>query len=235
MESQPAGTGTSIASMPLVRNAAELLAGIALARVQEKPSGRVRVEDYIAVLASLTGEAALVASGVFDIETTELRPGSAVFGHAINDVLTGDTADVRELAPNTVMGVLIRELAPAVVPVASFDRLEELYRHVAATVESSDWGDVATTVGDAHEPGILPIQVAFELRDAVDAAQTDAGLPRNLRHVPCALALAIGLRQVAGAIDMEIAVTLALEIVFGMAKMVPMSKAAFESVQSKPN
>ena len=60
-----------------VRGAAETLAGAALARVQEPATGRVRVEDYLTVLGSITGESALVAAGVVDVESSEIPPGVA--------------------------------------------------------------------------------------------------------------------------------------------------------------
>jgi hypothetical protein len=107
------------------------------------------------------------------------------------------------------------------------------YRSVAANVNKATWGNVTTSMPAANRPGVVPLQVAFELRDAVDAAQSEAGLPRSLRHVVCALALANGLQQVRQACDMKMAVTLAMEVVFGMAKMAPMSRAAFDAVRTE--
>jgi hypothetical protein len=211
------------------RAEAEVLARVALESVQDI-AGRVRVEDYVTVLAALTGEAALVAAGVIDIETSGLTPGSHVFGDAINDILSGDTSDLTKQQPQSVIGILVGELVPATVPLALFVPLEELYRHVAATVGTTQWGTVATTVPADHKPTVLPLRVAFELRPAVDEAQAQAGLPSDLRHVPCALALCQGLKQVRDSADMGTAMRLALEVVFGMAKMVPMSRVAFEAV-----
>jgi hypothetical protein len=42
------------------------------------------------------------------------------------------------------------------------------------------------------------------------------------------LALAAGIERTAQALDVGIGLTLALEVVFGMAKTVPMSRRAFE-------
>jgi hypothetical protein len=47
---------------------ADWLAKQALVRVQDAQTGRVRVEDYLTVLAAMTGEAALLTSGVIDRE-----------------------------------------------------------------------------------------------------------------------------------------------------------------------
>ena len=229
MGSGQQGQSGQPARSPQARAAAEALAAIALRSVQD-PAGRVRVEDYVTVVAALTGEAALVAAGVFDIETSGLTPGSAVFGDAINDILSGDSTDLMEQPPESVAGILVAELVPATVPLALFVPLEELYRHVAASVGTAEWGAVATTVPADHQPTVLPLRFAFELRPAVDEAQAQAGLPSSLRHVPCALALCECLKQVGDAADVGMTIRLALEVVFGMAKTVPMSRAAFAAV-----
>ena len=223
-----------VGAAPLVRQAAERLAKTAIVRVQDSETGRVRVEDFLTVLAAVAGEAALtVGIAPTDIETAELIPGSAVFGPQINDVLTGDTAEIKDVRVNCLVGILIKELVPSVVPLSYFDQLERIYKLVASSAGGAAWGHPALTVADDHRPSILPIQVAFEMRGVVDQAMTMAELPPELRYVPCALALASGIRQVAAAIDLSVAVTLALEVTFGMAKMAPMSKAAFEKIASE--
>jgi hypothetical protein len=221
-------TGKDHGPSAATRAAATVLAGTALKYVQDA-EGRVRVEDYVTVLGALTGEAALVAAGLFDIETTAMTPGSAVFGDQINEILSGDSPDLKWLPSQSVMGILVTELVPETVPLNLLVPLEELYRHVAASVNSTDWGTVATTVPADNQPTVLPIRAAFELRRAVDAAQAQAGLPLSLRHLPCTLALCEGIKQVRGSAEMGMIVRLALEVTFGMAKMVPMSRAAFKS------
>jgi hypothetical protein len=219
---------------PTVRAAAQQLAQAALARVQDPATGRVRVEDYLTALAAITGEAALVAAGVLDIETSEILPGSPVFGDPINVVLSGDGSDLAGVPPESVAGILLGELVPDTVALDDFGSLERLYRHVAASVGAAPWGAVLTTVPSGSQPTVLPLQIAFELRPAVDAAVVGSGLDRADRHVPCALALAAGLKQVREAIDIRVGLTLALEVVFGMAKMAPMSRRAFEDSAKHP-
>ena len=229
---QPQPTEPAYITAPQVRLAAERLARTAVARVQD-PSGRVRVEDYLTVLAAMAGESALVVGiAPTEIETADLAPGSAVFGPQINEILSGDGSEIAEVPADSVVGILVRELVPATVPISYFDQLERLYKLVVSNVGTEPWGNVPLSVGDDHRPTILPIQVAFEMRGVVDQALQLAELPPELRHVPCALALAIGIRQVAGAIELPVAVNLALEVTFGMAKMAPMSKAAYERVAS---
>ena len=197
--------------------------------VQEE-SGAVRVEDYVTVLATLTGEAALVAADLYDIETSTITPGTAVFGDAINCILSGDQSDVAKCPADSVVGILVSELVPATVPLDLFRPLDGFYAWVAASVGKVPWGNVTTSVAASNKPHVVPLRVAYELRDAVDAAQSKAGLSRGLRHVVCAVALADCLKQVKPACDVSMAVTLAMEVAFGTAKMAPMSRAAFETV-----
>jgi hypothetical protein len=214
---------------PDIRAAASRLAHAALVRVEDPAKRRVRVEDYLATLASVTGEAALVAAGAFDVEASDITPGSPVFGDPINAVLSGDTSDWTAVPPDSVAGILVGELVPQPVPLEYFGSLDELYRHVAGHVGSAPWGSVRVGVPVDNQPAVLPLQVAFELRPAVDAADAEAGIPARRRHVPCAVALAEGIRQVQGAIDLHVAMTIALQVTFGMAKMAPMSRRAFDA------
>lgn len=213
-----------------VRAAAENLSDAAMARVMDQRG--VRVEDYLTVLASLTGEAVLVASGVLDIESSDLTPGAPVFGDPMNALLSGDQLDPAAAPPGSVVGVLVGALVPDVVPLEAFADLRGPYQRVAAGVGSAAWGSVVTSVPEANRPTVLPIQVAFELRPNVDEAAARAGLPRDRRHEVCALALALGIRLARDAIDPRVAVTLALDVSFGMAKMVPMSRRAFATMTS---
>ena len=221
--------GGTTAVTAAVRESAAHLAAVVVEYVQEE-SGSVRVEDYVAVLATLTGEAALVAADLYDIETSTITPGSAVFGDAINRILSGDQADVAKCPADSVVGILVSELVPATVPLDLFEPLDRYYAWVAESVGKAEWGNVTTSVAESNKPQIMPLRAAFELRGAVDVAQSKAGLNRSLRHVVCAVALADCLKQVKAACDMSMAVTLAMEVAFGTAKMAPMSRAAFEKL-----
>jgi hypothetical protein len=215
-----------------MRRAAAGLAQAALERVQDTATRRVRVEDYLTVLAAMTGEAAIIASGI-DIESAAMAPGSGLFGDVINARLTGDTADLAAVPPDTVLGVLLTELVPGIVDRKAFGSIEELYRRVAAGVGSTPWGAVPLDVPEDNRPTVLPIQVAFELRPSVDAAMVALRAGAGERHLLCALALAEAITQTRGAIDATIGLQLALQVVFGTAKMVPMSNRAFRAAQSE--
>jgi hypothetical protein len=220
---------------PLARQVAEQLAATALRRVQDRATGGVRVEDYITVLASMTGDAAFIVSGAVDIETSDIAPGAPVFGDQINHLLSDDTTDLSEVTPSSVVGTLVDELVPSTYDRADFGSLDSIYRLIVANVGKHPWGQVVTSVPSDNAPTVLPIQVAFELRPTVDAAMDSAELPAISRHVLCAVALATGLRQVRTAIDPHVAMALALEVTFGVAKMMPMSKRAFLAASEGPS
>jgi hypothetical protein len=179
----------------------------------------VRVEDYLAAVASACGESVLVTAG-FDIEGHDLTPGSGVFGDAANVVLTGDTVEVSEASATSVVGLLRDEGI-------EIPDLHELYAHVAATVGQARWGDVVTRVPAEHVHGVLPLQMAYELRPTV---QRLAGPPT---HVVTARALVAALQQVEGALDPAVARTIVFDVTFGMAKMAPMTKQAMDEVVSR--
>jgi hypothetical protein len=116
------------------------------------------------------------------------------------------------------------------MPLIAFGSLSDLYRSVVAGVGSTPWGAVPLSVPEENLPTVLPLQVAFELRPIVEAASGEIRLPQSRRHLPCAIGLADTLKQVQQAIDSGVAVRLALEVVFGTAKMAPMSRRAFATV-----
>lgn len=186
----------------------------------------VRVEDYVATLAAVTGEAALVSSGVVDIEAAPVEPGTALFGPPIDEVLTGDTTDLFACGPETVAGLLRDGLAGHLVPPEVLD-LGRVVRWVAEHVGRAPWGQASLSVPADNRPAVIPLRAAFEMRPAVVTAcaplSPDGAAYLRGRHVPCALALVSALEQTAEAIDPAVSVTLAIEIAFTMAKMMPMS------------
>lgn len=200
----------------LETTAAELR-DVALSMVQDERG--VRVEDYLTTIAAAAGEAALAAAG-FDVEGHELTPGSGLFFAAVNAVLTGDPMPADGPPAGTVWAVLAGTGAPLPDP-------EQLYRHVASTVGQAEWGSVATTVPEDNRPWVLPLRQAYELRPHVLRLERAAGTPRTQRHVLVTTALAQAMTQTAGAIDAGIGARLACEVLFGMAKMTPMTEAAF--------
>ena len=179
----------------------------------------VRVEDYLTVLAAATGEGALATAG-FDVAGHDLPPGSPLFYEPVNLVLTGDVLD--DVPAESVYGILdgLSERLPT---------SKELYELVAGSVGGAEWGHVTVTVDADHRPSTMPLRAAFELRPHVTAIEARHGLALADRATLTATALRSAIEQVGEAIDRSLAVRLALEVTFGMAKLAPMTQAAFEA------
>src|SRR3954451_16803470 len=127
---------------------AEQLRDAALGLGQNERGGRV--EGYLTTPAAAAGRGGLAAAG-FDVEGHTLPPGSGLFFEPVNAVLTGDPLQPGGAAPGTVWAVLAAAGLPLPTP-------ESLYRHVAATMTSVEWGSVATTVPDENVPSVLPLR-----------------------------------------------------------------------------
>ena len=194
----------------------------AIALVQNEQG--VRVEDYLATLAAAAGEGALAAAG-FDVAGHDLPPGSPLFFEPVNAILTGDT--VADVPADSVYGIL-RDLTPE-PPTPT-----ELYEQVARSVGGADWGKVNATVPDDNQPWVLPLKSAYELRSVIIGLEADQGLVLAARHTLTATALREAIVQVGEAIDRSIAVRLALEVTFAMAKTAPMTDAAFAAAAADP-
>ena len=210
----------------------EQLAGFALSIVQDPETRGVRVEEYLTVLAAAAGEAVLASSGVIDIESNPMNPGGAILGAPINIVLSGDVMSFAEVPADSAMGILIGRLVPDVFSLDQFGSVADVFKHVVEHIGQAEWGRVATSVPEQNQPGILPVKAAFDLRDAVTAVQKALGLPLAQRYVPCVHALAFALTQTRSAIEPNVALTLSLQVLFTMAKMVPVPKSAFDEAPS---
>ena len=213
----------------------QTLALCSAAQMMVPADRRHRVEDFLTVLAAATGEAAIVASGVIDIEHNDLVPGAGLFADEVNLRLAGPTLDLAAAGPATVIGVLRDRLSPDVVDMSAFGSLQERYQRVAAGAGTVAWGAVAIDVPPDNQPKVLPLRAAFEMRPSV--ATADAICVRSFskkhatqpegwgRHVLCATTLASAMQQTAAALDPRLSLSLVLDVIFGTAKMVPMSNA----------
>jgi hypothetical protein len=210
-----------------LRAVAQELAGVALGMVKEPETGRVRVEDYLTVLAAASGEAVLAASGIIDIESNTMNPGSVILGAPINMLLSGDVGSYAAVPADSVLGVLLVRLVPEFVPLEAFGSLETLFKGTMDRIEKAPWGFIATSLPEEHQSTIMPLKAAFDLRDVVSAAQDMVDLPIERRYLLCVYSLAFALEQTRSAIEPDIAVTLSLEVLFAMAKRVPVPKSAF--------
>lgn len=199
-------------------------------RLVQEPDGRVRVEDYLTVLAAATGEAALAASG-FDVEHHNLTPGSPLSHGPVASRLGLDPADgVGSGSGTTPAGTvwsILSGLRERVVAPSAFPSPDELRRGLGSAEGTPGWGEVPLTVGADHAPSQPPLRRAFEVRPAVLDTERSFNAPVTDRHVVTASALAAAIEQTKDAIDPQVAVRLALEVVLGTTRMAPMTAARF--------
>lgn len=206
-------------------------------RLVQEPDGRVRVEDYLTTLAAATGEAALAASG-FDVEHHDLVPGTALAHDAVRGRLGIDPTGVQhgaavqdagardEVVPEGTVWSILSGLKDRVVPASAFPSVADL-RRGADPDGAPGWGEVPLTVGADHAPTQPPLRRAFELRPAVLRTEREFNAPVTDRHVVTASALASAIEQTKDAIDPQVALRLALEVVLGMTRMAPMTASRF--------
>ncbi len=191
----------------------------AIQLVQE-PGGGVRVEDYIATLAAAAGEAALAASG-FDVEHHDLAPGSVLHDDAARSRLTGDP--VTSPAPSGTVWSILEPLVGRAVPPSALPHPQELYDQTERNLgRAGPWG-LVTTVGDDHAPARAPLHQALLLRPSVLETERLFVAAVSDRHIVTASALTSAIDQTKGAIDPAISLRLALEVLFGVARLAPMT------------
>jgi hypothetical protein len=193
-----------------------------------KRDGRIRAEDIIAAAASITGELCIEAAGDFNPRKHKFEPGSRVFSDKVNELFSGNPANVgiEAVPPESIVGILRDRVLAAGYTKSDLPSLRSIFEHFAANVgKPSDWGKVPLSVPEGNRPRVLPLQVAYETRSTVD--RLFQPLPNSQERLRAAvLTLSQVLIAVQQAIDKRIALLLALETVNGMAKTAPMTDEA---------
>lgn len=200
-----------------------------------KKDGRIRAEDIITAAASITGELCIEVAGNFNPRKHSLVPGSRVFSDKVNELFAGDSAEVRVdgLPSESIVGTLRDKLLESGYAASDFPELKTIFEHFVANIgKASDWGRVPLSVPEGNRPFILPLQVAYETRPAVDRIFSALASPRERLHAG-ALTLAKALIAVQQVIDKRVALLLALQTVNGMAKTAPMTDEAMAAAKAK--
>ena len=209
---------------PRVGEAARALVDFFIATYRDRRGG-VHAETVIGAAAALTGEFAQRATGISIPEDAK----QFVFGDAINDILLEGSADGRV----TVWQCLQLSLRDAGLGDTKLPNIEEVISNVAGAVGGPSFPPL-TVPGDNYPREWSP-NACPRLRHKVTAIAAKHNLTR--RELAFALALATG-RLVAmteGVLRPVIGITLATEIAFGVAKMVPLNEPFGEDVQFDRN
>jgi hypothetical protein len=197
--------------------------------------GRIRAEDAISAAATIVGERCIDLAADYPLRDHDMTPGARAFSTKANELICGEVADGKasQLPADSVVGVLRARLDTGLYPDVEFPVLSDVFRHYAACVgNAADWGKVPLSVGEDHLPFIPPLRVGYETRGRVD----DILLPVRDDKARClriaTQSLADILVMVASAIDHQVALTLAIETINGMAKTAPMTARAMQQAQA---
>lgn len=197
-------------------------------------SNRIRAEDAICAAAAIVGERCIDAAGDYSLRDHEMTPGSRVFSNRVNELLCGDNSDATPdaLPPDSVYGILKTGLNSEAYVLQHYPSLVSVFSGYAAGIgHPEDWGKVPVTVLPVNHPTIIPLQFAFETRANVDLILTPIAADKMLCVAVATKALAALLNQMIGAIEPDVALRLAFEIINGIAKTAPMTAKALDGAR----
>jgi hypothetical protein len=200
-----------------------------------KKNGRIRVEDLITVISSVVAELCIETAADFDPRHHKFVPGSRVFSDKVNQIFNGDVQsdDLAAIPAESIVGILRDRLLSSGYQASDFPPLEGVFKYFAANIgKPEDWGKVPLAVPQENQPFVLPLQMAYEARPAVDRVlKPIENSGEKLRAAVVALSEAM--IAVRNTIDRRVAVLLALQMINGMAKTAPMTEEAMESLKKQ--
>ena len=193
--------------------------------------GRIRVEELISAAAAIVGEAAIAKAGDFDPRQHAYPPGARVFSTTINTLICDDKSFEEAPAQSIVGDLRDRLLRCGFVP-TDFPELEDVFSFFAKNIGSKeDWGRVPLSIAGQHHPFAQPLRMAYVSRTIVNSALAMLGDDPGKRLRAATAALARALCETRDVLGRNIATTLAIETVNGMAKTAPMTDAAMAKLR----
>ena len=193
--------------------------------------GRVDSKEAIAAMAAVVGERCLDAAGEIPVRTHDFEPGQRAFSDRINELLTGDeSTELMAIRSDSVFGTIRDQLSGTKFQ-NHFPSLNEVFTGFAGGIGKHEWGKVPLSVPAKYYPAKLPLRVAFDTRQSVDAALRPISLDKVRSLQVCTLAMIMMLQDETLVNQLEPAVALALtfETINGMAKTVPMKDKAIDA------
>jgi hypothetical protein len=195
-------------------------------KVAVTQGGRIRVEDLISAAAAIVGEAAIARAGDFDPRRHDFPPGQRVFSTKINTLICDDKS-LQDAPAATIVGDLRDRLTGCGFAHSDFPKLDDVFRHFAANIgKKEDWGRVPLSIAQEHYPFAQPLRVAYESRSLVDSSLARLGNDPALRLRAGTAVLARAVCETRDVLVRDVATTLAIETINGMAKTAPMTDAA---------
>lgn len=194
------------------------------------PRRLVNAKEAIAAMAAVVGERCLDAAGEIPVRTHDLIPGQRAFSDHVNVLLAGDeSTELAAIPADSIFGTIRDRLAGSRFQ-NHFPDLGGVFRNFAGGIgKPEDWGKVPLSLPQEYWPEKLPLRVAFDTRQNVDAVVQSVDKKRRL-HV-CTLAMIMMLKDesLANQLGPADALTLTFETINGMAKTVPMKDKAIDN------
>lgn len=198
-----------------------------------KKNGRIHVEDFISAAAAIVGELSIEVAGDFNPRQHDYPPGQRVFSTNVNILFSGDK-DIDDAPSDSVVGILYQKLLSCGFSRSDFPpALKDIFSFFAANVgKAEDWGKAPLSVPKENYPFMMPLQVAYESRAAVDKIFAPIAGDRKMKLRAATLTLAKTLCETRDVLARRVAITLALETVNGMSKTAPMTDAAMAKLKA---
>ena len=203
---------------------------VVLAHTKDK-RGLIKSKEALAAMAAVVGERCLDAAGEIPVRTHDLIPGQRVFSDKVNVLLTGDEAvDLASIPARSVFGTIRDQLGGTKLD-NHFPKLEDVFQGFAGRIgKPEDWGKVPLSIPERYWPEKLPLRVAFDTRQKIDAAVQSISSNKARILQVCTLAMVMMLKEerLSEPLEPAVALTLTFETINGIAKTVPMSNKAID-------
>jgi hypothetical protein len=193
-----------------------------------KTGVKSRDKEAIAAMAAVVGERCQEAAGEFPVRKHRFVPGQRVFSDKVNVLLAGDdhTLALDGIPSQSVYGQIRDQVDGKRYLKTQFPGLVNVLQEFAGRIgKPEDWGKVPLSLPPENWPRLLPLRVAFDTRDGVDAVLGSVKDDRGRALRVSTLALTMLLNEADGALDSPSTMVLVLETINGMAKTAPMTKA----------
>ena len=196
-------------------------------------NGRIHVEDLISAAAAIVGEVSIEVAGDFNPRQHNYQPGQRVLSAKANELFSGDK-DLIDAPADSIVGIFRERLLACGFTQDDFPpSLKEIFTYFVANIgKAEDWGKVPLSVPKDNYPFMMPLQVAYESRAAVDKFFAPLGGDKKMKLRAATLTLSKTLCETRDVLARKIAITLALETVNGMSKTAPMTDAAMAKLKA---
>ncbi len=192
------------------------------------PAGRIRAEDLLTALASVTGELCLDSLMKTSLRQLSVNPGTLILGDHANATICGDVLDVSKAPADSVVGILRDRLSPIGYSLAEFPDLKrEVFEFFAANCGRKELRNRAPlSIPPEGHPTVHSMAIAYDLRATVDLALEPVGADLKARIRAAAHAIAEALIAVKDVMPHRIGLLLVLQTVNATSKMAPLTAAA---------